>query len=59
VKILVVEDTPSNQKVILNQLKVLGYEADYAVNGKEALDLLMGCTGAAKLGKNAQLQGIE
>jgi len=45
VKILVVEDTPSNQKVILNQLKVLGYEADYAVNGKEALDLLMGCTG--------------
>ncbi|HEY9673719.1 MAG TPA: response regulator [Waterburya sp.] len=41
VKILLVEDTPINQKVVLNQLKVLGYEADYAVNGKEALDLLM------------------
>jgi CheY-like chemotaxis protein len=48
VKILVVEDTPSNQKVILNQLKVLGYEADYAVNGKEALDLLMRCTGGGE-----------
>ena len=42
IKILVVEDTLSNQKVILNQLKVLGYEADYAANGKEALALLTG-----------------
>ena len=41
VKILLVEDTPINQKVVINQLKVLGYEADYAVNGKEALDLLI------------------
>jgi PAS domain S-box-containing protein len=40
VKILLVEDTPTNQKVVLNQLKLLGYEADCAVNGKEALDLL-------------------
>ena len=40
VKILLVEDTLINQKVVLNQLKVLGYEADCAVNGKEALDLL-------------------
>jgi signal transduction histidine kinase/CheY-like chemotaxis protein len=45
VKILLVEDTPINQKVILNQLKVLGYQADCAVNGKEALDQLMGRTG--------------
>ncbi|MBW4547130.1 MAG: PAS domain-containing protein [Symplocastrum torsivum CPER-KK1] len=47
VKILLVEDTPINQKVILNQLKVLGYQADCAVNGKEALDQLLGCTGNA------------
>jgi CheY-like chemotaxis protein len=47
VKILLVEDTPINQKVILNQLKVLGYQADCAVNGKEALDQLMGRTGNA------------
>ena len=39
-KILVVEDTPINQKVILNQLKVLGYSADCVANGQEALDLL-------------------
>lgn len=40
VKILLVEDTPINQKVVLNQLKMLGYEADCVVNGKEALDRL-------------------
>ncbi len=45
VKILLVEDTPINQKVILNQLKVLGYQADCAVNGKDALDQLMERTG--------------
>jgi CheY-like chemotaxis protein len=45
VKILLVEDTLINQKVILNQLKVLGYQADCAVNGQEALDQLMGRTG--------------
>jgi CheY-like chemotaxis protein len=48
VKILLVEDTPINQKVVLNQLKVLGYEADYAVNGKEALELLMRRTGFSR-----------
>jgi signal transduction histidine kinase/CheY-like chemotaxis protein len=57
VKILVVEDTPSNQKVILNQLKVLGYEANYAVNGKEALDLLMGCTGGGETRKECSTTG--
>lgn len=41
VKILLVEDTPINQKVVLNQLKVLGYEANCAINGKEALDELV------------------
>jgi PAS domain S-box-containing protein len=39
-KLLLVEDTPINQKVILNQLKLLGYEADYVENGQEALDIL-------------------
>ena len=49
VKILLVEDTPTNQKVVLNQLKVLGYEADCVVNGKEALDRLTCCTGFAEI----------
>jgi PAS domain S-box-containing protein len=39
-KILVVEDTPINQKVVLNQLKVLGYEATCVANGKDALEKL-------------------
>jgi CheY-like chemotaxis protein len=45
VKILLVEDTPINQKVVLNQLKVLGYEADCAANGKEAIERLTQHTG--------------
>jgi signal transduction histidine kinase len=36
-KILVVEDNPSNLKLISSQLSVLGYKADLASNGKEAL----------------------
>ncbi|MBE9184744.1 PAS domain S-box protein [Microcoleus sp. LEGE 07076] len=39
-KILLVEDTPINQKVGLNQLKVLGCTADVANNGAEALSML-------------------
>ncbi|MEG4446029.1 PAS domain S-box protein [Microcoleus sp. AT9_B5] len=39
-KILLVEDTPINQKVGLNQLRVLGCTADVANNGAEALSML-------------------
>jgi len=38
VRLLVAEDTPTNQKVILNQLQLLGYKADWANNGQEVLD---------------------
>ncbi|MCT7981936.1 PAS domain S-box protein [Laspinema sp. A4] len=36
--ILLVEDTRINQKVVLNQLESLGFVADCANNGQEALD---------------------
>lgn len=39
-RILLVEDHPINQMVILNQLDDLGYRADVAHNGKEALEQL-------------------
>jgi CheY-like chemotaxis protein/HPt (histidine-containing phosphotransfer) domain-containing protein len=40
-KILLVEDTRINQKVVLHQLKLLGYEAaDCVKDGREALDKL-------------------
>jgi len=38
-KILVAEDNPVNQELIATQMKALGYNADYAVNGSEALKL--------------------
>jgi len=39
-KVLLVEDTPLNQKVILHQLSVIGCEADCVNNGQEALETL-------------------
>jgi|GEM_PF-409171 len=39
-KILLVEDTPINQKVGINQLRVLGCTADVANNGAEALSMV-------------------
>jgi signal transduction histidine kinase/CheY-like chemotaxis protein len=38
-KILIVEDNPSNLKLISNQLRILGYKADLASNGKEGLNM--------------------
>ncbi|MDY6938580.1 MAG: response regulator [Cyanobacteriota bacterium] len=40
-KVLVVEDTRINRIVVLNQLKILGYESDAVHNGQEALDRLV------------------
>ena len=39
--ILVAEDNPTNQTLILNQLSTLGYEADLVKNGQEALNKLV------------------
>jgi len=39
-RVLVVDDIPVNQKLLLLHLKRLGYEADVASNGQEALDML-------------------
>ncbi|HIK27614.1 MAG: response regulator [Oscillatoriaceae bacterium SKW80] len=39
-KILIVEDDVINQQLILNQLALLGYRADCADNGSEALTML-------------------
>ncbi|MEG4285978.1 response regulator [Microcoleus sp. A006_D1] len=39
-RILLAEDHPINQQVIVEQLAALGYDADCAANGQEALDLL-------------------
>lgn len=43
IKILVVEDTPLNQKVILKLLKRLNYDCDLVENGQAALDALAKC----------------
>ena len=39
--ILVAEDNPTNQTLILNQLEALGYTADLAKNGQEALNKMV------------------
>ncbi len=39
-QILVVEDTPLNQKVLLHLLRNLGYQAEAVTNGQEAIDRL-------------------
>jgi CheY-like chemotaxis protein/HPt (histidine-containing phosphotransfer) domain-containing protein len=39
-QLLIVEDTLINQKVLLNQLQILGYQADCVRNGQEALEVL-------------------
>ncbi len=39
-KVLVVDDIPVNQKLLLLHLRRLGYDADVASNGQEALDAL-------------------
>lgn len=41
-RVLVVDDNPVNQKVAAAMLKRLGYAADLASNGQEALDALRG-----------------
>lgn len=41
-KILLVEDNPVNQRVALGLLKLCGYEADVAENGREAIEAI-GC----------------
>jgi len=40
-RILVAEDNPTNQTLILNQLEVLGYSAELATNGQEALNKMV------------------
>lgn len=39
--LLVAEDNPVNQKVVIGMLKKLGYSADIANNGQEAVDAVM------------------
>jgi CheY-like chemotaxis protein len=39
--ILVAEDNPTNQTLILSQLEALGYNADLAKNGQEALNKMV------------------
>ncbi|MGK7902408.1 MAG: response regulator [Hormoscilla sp.] len=41
IKVLLVEDTRINQKVVLNQLRILEYQADCVNNGQKALEKLI------------------
>ncbi len=40
INILIAEDNLVNQQVLLNQLEILGYHADFVVNGEQALAML-------------------
>ena len=40
IHILIAEDNPTNQTLIFNQLKMLGYHAELAHNGQEALQMI-------------------
>ncbi|MBL4712343.1 MAG: response regulator, partial [Gammaproteobacteria bacterium] len=40
-RILVAEDNPTNQTLIINQLKTLGYKAELVNNGQEALNKIV------------------